>query len=304
MNKQELVLNAIDSDGLKSTATTAGYINPEIWNRQVLTFLEEQLVVANKAKVFDDILGAPGDTLNVTIDSTPTAAAAVAESADVSVTAYATTQVVFTPTEYAYRYQLSDKEARRAFYDVQSSMVRKIGYALALLRDDTAVSLLQTSAGNAVVANGVASSAIASTDTIDYSDVVNAATAIRKDYLIPKYLIVSAGQAGHLSQLPNFYKVNEAGSSETLRGGRLGSIYGMEVFWTTQISPSSNKSKAIVLGVDQNGEASFGIARKALPQVRTQRFEAGRYTDIVGVEEWDMQVLRANGICTIESYDA
>ena len=303
MNKVELVKNAIDSSGFQSTATAAGYINPEIWNRQVLQFLEQQLVVADKAKVYDDILGAPGDTLNVTINSTPTAASAVAESADVSVTAYATTQVVFTPTEYAYRYQISDKESRRAFYDVMSDMTRKIGYGLALARDDAAVSLLQTSAGNSIVANGVDASALASSDEIDYLDVVNAATEVRKDQLIPKYLIVSAGQLGSLTKLPQFYQVDTAGSEETLRGGRIGRMYGMDVFWTTQIADSSS-TEAIVLGVDQAGEPSFGICRKALPQVRMQRFEAGRYTDIFGVEEWDMKMLRTNGACTISSYQA
>ncbi len=304
MDNKELVMNAIDSSGFQSTAAAAGYINPELWNKQILAFLEAQLVVANKAKTYDDILGAPGDAFNVTINSTPTAASAVAESADVGITAYAVTTVQFAPTEYAYAYQLSDKESRRSFYDIQSDMVSKIGYALALNRDNAAVTLLTAGAGNAITANGVVSSAIASTDTLDYEDVVNGASAIRADFLIPKYLIVSVGQAGDLSKLSTFYKVDESGSSQTLRGGKLGSIYGLEVFWTTQIAPGSSKSKALMLGVDQNGVPSFGIGRKQLPTVRTERHELGRYTDIVGVEEWDMEILRANGICTIESYDA
>jgi N4-gp56 family major capsid protein len=305
MNKQEIVMNAIDSNGFQSTATAAGYINPEIWNKQVLAFLEANLVVTPLGKEYNDLLGAPGDTLNITINSTPVAAAAVDESADVSITAYATTQVVFQPTEYAFAYQLSDKEARRAFYDVAMDMAKKIGYALALKRDTVAVSLLQTNAGNTVVANNVVASNIASSDTIDFDDIVKAATEIRKDKLVPKYLVVSPGQLGDLSKSTLFATtLPQGGDATNVLGGKIGRVYGMDVFWSTQISPTANRSKAIMLGVDQFGEAAFGICKKSLPTVRSERYERGRYTDFVGVEEYDMEILRANGVCTIESYDA
>lgn len=305
MNKQEIVMNAIDSNGFQSTATAAGYINPEVWNRQVLAFLEANLVVEPLGKKYMDLLDAPGDTLNVTINSTPAAANAVAESDDVTISSYAVTQVVFSPTEYAFAYSISDKQARRAFYDVAMDMTRKIGYALALKRDTAAVTLLQDGAGNEVVANNVASSAVASSDTLDFDDVVRAATEIRKDKLIPRQLIISAGQVGDLSKSSLFAQtLPQGGDTTNVLGGKIGRIYGLDVYWTTQISPSDNKSKAIMLGVDQFGEPSFGVAYKANPRVRSERHELGRYTDFVGVEEWDMQVLRANGICTIESYDA
>ena len=72
MDKKEFVMNAIGSNGFQSTATAAGYINPEIWNKQVLAFLEQNLVVTPLGKVYNDLLGAPGDTLNITINSTKT----------------------------------------------------------------------------------------------------------------------------------------------------------------------------------------------------------------------------------------
>jgi N4-gp56 family major capsid protein len=305
MNKKELVMNAIGSDGFQSTATTAGYINPEVWNKQVLAFLEANLVVTPFAKEYNDLLGAPGDTLNVTINSAPLTASAVDESADVTISAYAATQVVFSPTEYAFAYQLSDKEARRAFYDVAMDMAKKIGYALALKRDNLAVTLLQGNAGNTVVANNVVASAIASSDTIDFDDVVKAATEIRKDQLIPKVLIISAAQIGDLSKSTLFATtLPQGGDSTTVLGGKIGRIYGMDVFWTTQIAPTASRSKAIMLGVDQFGDPAFGLAKKSLPTIRSERHELGRYTDFVGVEEYQFKVLRANGICTIESYDA
>jgi len=304
MEFKEFVLNAIDSDGFQSTATAAGYINPEIWNRQVLRFVEDTIIVASYAKVYNDILGAPGDTLNVTINSAPLSASAVDESADVLISPYAVTQVVFTPTEYAFAYAISDKQARRAFYDVANDMSAKIGYALALKRDTAAIALLQGGPGNTVTANGVVSSAIASSDTLDWDDIVNAMTEIRKDKLVPKTLIVSPGQLGGLMKQQAFRDASQYGGRETILGGTLKVVGGLEVVWSTLITPGSSKSKALLLGVDLSNEPAFGICFKKMPDVRSQRFELGRYTNFVGVEEWDMKILRANGICTIETYDA
>lgn len=302
MNK-DIILNAIDANAFSSDDTAAGYVNPTYWNRQVLSFLETKLVVADKAKVYDDLLGQDGASLNVTIDATPTAAVATAESDAVAISAQSHTQVVFTPSEYTKGYQLTDKEARRSFVDQLTNMARKIGYSLALARDTAAVTLIQGGAGNSVVANGVASSAIASSDTIDFDDIIDAMTAIRSDDLVPRYLIVSPGQAGQLMKLPQFARADYAGDNSVFREGLVGKIAGMEVFETTLIAPDSNVTTAFVMAVDQLGESCFGIARKALPTIRTERHERDRKTDIVGVEEWDMKILRANGFCTIQSYE-
>lgn len=298
-------MNAIGSNGFTTDDTTAGYVNPTYWNRQLLDFLQRNLVIADKARVYDDILGQDGSSFKVTIDAAPTAAAAVAESVDVTVSAFETmSQVTFTPSEYAKAYQLSDKEARRSFIDAMGNMTRKIGYAMALARDTAAVTLLTASAGNAVLVNGkAATSLLASSDTLDYNTIVNACTAIRQDLLVPKFLFVSPGGFGQLAKSQQFSFVEHAGTDETLRTGRIGRIYGLTVFETTQIAPTSNVSKALILAVDQMGDPVFGIGRKALPTIRTQRWELGRYTDIVGVEEWDMQMLRVDGVCTAAHYE-
>jgi len=302
--KREIVMNALDNNAFKSTDTAAGYIDPEIWNRQVLRFVEDTIIVSRYAKVYDDLLNAPGDTLNVTINSAPTVASAVAESDAVGIKAYSVTQVVFTPSEYGAAYQLTDKQSRRSFYSVAQDMTSKLGYALALKRDSDAISTITSGAGNSVVANGVVSSDVASTDLIDFDDIVNAMTEIRKDKLVPRTLIVSPGQLGHLMKNQAFRDASQFGGRETVLGGELKMIAGLTVVYSTLITPSSSKSKALVLGYDLGGESPFGMARKALPAIRTQRDELYRTTNFVAVEEWDIAVLRANGICTIESYDA
>jgi N4-gp56 family major capsid protein len=303
MDTYEIIANAIGASGFVTTAASGSLVNPQYWNTQMMAHLEAKLVIASQAKVFDDILGQDGASFKVTVDTAPTAAAAVAETADVAVSAFETvTQVTFTPSEYAKAYQLADKEARRSFFSAMENMTKKIGYALALNRDNLAVTLLSATTNPSVIANNVAFSALASSDTLDYADVVNACTTIRTAKMVPKAIFVSPGGLGQLSKDTQFSYLQNSGIA-VAQTGLIGRIYGLDVYWTTQIAPSTNKTKAIVLGVDQMGEAAFGIGRKALPTVRTQRFELGRYTDVVGVEEFDLQMLRTAGVCVLAHYE-
>jgi N4-gp56 family major capsid protein len=307
MNKAEFIKNAIDASGFQlggASATSAGYVNPDIWNRQLLDFQTENLVVTPLGKRYDDLLNVPGEVLNVSVDAEPTAAAAISESDDVSITALSFTQVVFTPTEYGAAYQVSDKEARRSFFDLMSNMTKKLGYKLALKKEDLVISTVTTGAGHAVVANGVAASAIASSDTIDEDDIVNAMTLIRSSKYTPKDLIVAVEQLGDLMKLSTFKQAYAYGGREVILGGKLGVIYGLNVYWTQAITPATSKAKALVLGVTGTGEESFGICQKSNPAISTQYFARGRYTDVVAVEEYQVQVLHASAIATIETYAA
>lgn len=303
MDNREFISKAYDSDAFTTAQTSAGYINPTIWNKEVLGHVKAKLVVAPLGKNYSDLLDKPGDTLNITIGVEPAAAAAVAESAAVGITAYEKTQVVFTPSEYAAAYQLTNKESSRSFISVMQDMTQQLGYQLAIKKDTVCVDLLQASAGNSIVANGVVSSDIASSDTLDYDDIVSAKTELRKDKLDPKFLIVGAEQMGDLERLAAFRDASQFGGN-VAQNGFIGRISGLDVFWSTQIGVDTNVSKAILLGVDGAGVPSFGVAQKKNPYLETEKHALLRYRDIVAVEDYDVKILRANGICTIETYAA
>lgn len=303
----EFVEKAIDASGFQlggASATSAGYINPDIWNRTLLSHTESQLVVAKMGMTYNDLLNQPGEVLNVQIDAEPTEASALTETVDVPIDALSFTQVTFTPTEYGAAYQVSDKEARRSFFDLMQNIVTKLGYRMALKKEKLVVALLQANAGNAVVANGVASSAIASTDTININAIVNARKEIKKDKYVPTDLIIGVEQEADLLKLSNFNDVSKYGSRDAILGGFIGRAFGVDIYWSDLITPSSSKAKAIMLGVSKTGEKAFGIANKKTASIETERHARGRYTDFVGVEEYQAKVLHANAICTIETYAA
>jgi len=283
-----------------TSRTSAGYINPAVWNREVLKHVEANLVVSKLGKTYTDLLNKPGTTLYVTVGSEPTSAAAVAESDQVAISSYVVTQVTFTPSEYGAAYQLTNKEKARSFVNLMQDMTQALGYKLARDKDDTVVSLLQSSAGNSVISNGVVSTDIASTDTLDYDDIVNAKKAIMVDKLFPKQLIVGAEGYADLLKLQNFRDASQFGG-DVARTGFIGRVAGLDVYWSTQIVASTTATN-LVLGTDGSGIPSFGICQKVNPYLETEYHALGRYTEIVAVEEYDVQILRANGICTILSY--
>ena len=310
MDKIEFIKNAISAAGFQLggvSATSAGYVNPDIWNMKLLDFQRENLVVAKLGKVYNDLLNVPGEVLNVSVDAEPTSASELTETNDVTIDALSFTQVVFTPTEYGAAYQVSDKEARRAFFDVMSNITAKIGYRMAVKKEKIAINVLQVGAGNRVIANNVVASDIASTDTIDEDDIANAATLIRADNYMPRQLVISAMQLGDLMKISTFKQAYAYGGREVILGGKLGVVYGLEVIWSNLIAKAlggagATSARALVLGTSGTGEESFGVCQKSNPKISTQYFALGRYTDFVGVEEYDVKVLHANAICTIQSY--
>ena len=303
MEASEFIAKAYDANAFTTAQASAGYINPEIWNKEVLAHVKANLVVAPLGKVYNDLLDKPGDTLNITVGVEPAAGAAVAESDAVTITAFQKTQVVFSPSEYGAAYQLTNKEKSRSFINLMQDMTAQLGYQLALKKDTVCVTLLQASAGNSIVANGVASTDIASTDTIDYDDIVNAKKEIMKDKLIPKFLIVGAEQYADLLKLEAFRDASKFGG-DVAKNGFIGRVSGLDVYWTTQIAASASKAKALMLGVDGSGVSSFGICQKSNPYLETEYHALERYTDIVAMEDYAVKLLRANGICSIESYAA
>ena len=301
MDTSEFLEKAYDSDAFTTSQTTAGYINPETWDKQLMTYTKEKLVLANLGKSIDMRGGDNGDKRYITIGVEPTKAAAVDESADVAVQAYEKTQVSFEPSERGTAYQMTNKEKDRTFVPLMQDMVSQLGYALAKKVDSELVTLLQGSAGNSVVADGVDESALASSNTIDYSDIVSAKKEILKDNLMPKYLVVNYSQYTDLLDLEAFRDVSQFGD-RVAKTGFIGMVSGMEVFVTNQIGITDNVAKAIILAEDDQGMPAFGMAIKRDAYIETEYHALGRYTDVVAVMDYDVGVLRANGICTIASY--
>jgi len=306
MDKREFIKRALDTTNgfILSESAEAQAVNPNIWDYKLREFEEQNLVVTNLAESYD--LRGPGSDLKITVDDAPSAAAALVETTDVTISAYSTRNVTYTPTEQGAAYQVTRKEAVRSFFDVMSRMVRKLGYSMALRKDNLAVSVARAGAGNSVIVNDVSvATDIASTDTLNYAAITKAIQENAADYYInSEYLVINYYQEKQLLDLGTINKANEFGTRDAIQKGLIGELFGLKVFVSHSITSSSSRAKALVLAKSGSGEAALGYAIKRDPIIETEYHALGRYWDIVGHEEYDFQVLHPNAICTIETYSA
>lgn len=303
--KRALDANAFDAAGAEGTA-----VNPNIWNTKLREYQSENLVVAPLAEQFD--LTGPGADLKVTIDEKPAAAAAaLTEGDDVAVTAITTRNVTFTPTQYAARYQISQKEYVRAFFNTMENATKKLGYQLALKKDTLAISVLEAAAGTSIVpATAVAATRAAgdltAADTLGYDEIISAARAIKGNLYVPSELIVNFFQGADLLRLDSVNEANKFGSREALQRGLIGSLFGVNIFETSQIAASAgsvgDEATAIMIGKTPMGEKAFGIAVKERPTISKDYNVVNLSHDIVGHEDYDIKSLHDDAIVLITTW--
>lgn len=295
---------ALDSNAFDTGTTAAGHVNPEYWEKNLRDHVRANLVAVQMGEDRSAELAGDGDKSYVTIMGEPTAAVATAESDAASISALSTSQVALEPTEYTKAYEYSDKEARRAFFNVLDRLTSNIGYSLALAADSAVITELGTNAGNAVLANGVAAaSALASSDTIDHVDVINAMKAnVTDKFSNHRGLICSVGQAHDLMQDSTFLTVDKYGQSNAtnLNGLRGFTAFGIPIFETTQISEADNEATAFLISAPD----AFVYSFKNRGDIRTEYHALDRKTQVVGAIDFDVAVARANAICKITTYVA
>lgn len=303
MATKEFIKRALDtSNAFLSTDANAITVNPLIWNRQLRDYEEMNLVVTNLADTID--FRSPGREYTVTIDVAPTAAADLVETVDVPISSFTTRQVTFNPTERGAAYQLTRKEAVRAFFDVAERMVKKLGYSLAVKKDALAISTVLTGATHAVVADDVDPTDIDETNTLGYTEVTQAIRKVEGSLYNPKYLIVNHFQKQQLLDLGTVNEANKFGTRSAIEKGLIGELFGLFIYQTTHLPVTGNRVKAIVLGESQSGDAALGYAIKRDPIIETEYHARGRFWDIVAHEEYDFQVFHPGAMCTIETFSA
>ncbi len=304
MNKKEFIKQAIDTTyAFYSYQSEATAVNPNIWDFRLRDYEEKQLIFTPQTEQFD--FRNAGVDYKVTIDDAPSAASELTETVDITISAFSTRPVTFTPTEYGAGYQITRKEAVRAFFNVAERMVKKLGYSLAQKKDSLAVSTAQDGATtNLIVNSKSATTDLASTDTLDYASLTKAARSIEALYYTPSKIFVNFYGKQQLLDLTTVHKANEFGTREAIEKGLVGELFGLKVFVSHSIPVSGSAAKAVVLGESKTGEQAVGYAIKRDPIIEKEYHARGRYWDIVAHEEYDFQVLHPGAICTIAHYAA
>ena len=220
----EHISRALESNAYTlQNGTGASYINPQIWVQKIVEFAKAKLVMEPLGWVDKTLVGQAGTQLNLQFDVEITAAA-IGETTAITPSALSYTQVTFTPTEYAVAIALTRKQRIRSINDIMEEKTRAMGYALAKLKDANVFTALVSTTIASVTPNGVAVSAIASSDTMNTDVIADAIGAIRASDEDPAYLVIHPYQEKHLMKLSDFIDASVYGGREVVMNGEIGRL--------------------------------------------------------------------------------
>ena len=238
------------------TITTHANFIPEIWSKEVISAVEQNLVLANLVWRFDADVKNAGDTIHVPNVTNLTAQVKVA-GADVN--PQANTEGVTNITIDQHRevsFLVEDITKAQSSYDLMSIYTAKAGYAIALAVDDTLAALATGFATNVgtyntaittdVILNGI--------EQLDLNDVPLDGRAfcfrpdVKRDLLdIDRYVST------------------DFVSKKGVENGKIGELYGVDTYMSTNILIAGTSTSNMLFHKE-----ALALAMQKAPRTQSQ----------------------------------
>lgn len=242
------------------TITTAAKFIPEIWSDEVVATYKKQLVAANLIKKMN-FKGKKGDAVHIPKPGRGSANAKAANSQVTLNTDTATEVIVNIDQHWEFSVMIEDIVNAQALASMRQFYTDDAGYALARKVDSLILELGRgVNGGDGTAAyTGAYSGA---DGTTAYTGTAGALTdaAIRRsiqrldDSDVPmdgRFLIVPPSTRNTLMGIQRFTEqafVGEAGSSNTIRSGEVGNVYGVPVFVSSNADAATDGDRICLLG--------------------------------------------------------
>ena len=242
------------------TITTANRFIPEIWSDEVVATYKKQLVAANLIKKMN-FKGKKGDAVHIPKPGRGSANAKAANSQVTLNTDTATEVIVNIDQHWEFSIMIEDIVSAQALASMRQFYTDDAGYALARKVDSLILELGRgVNGGDGTAAyTGAFSGA---DGTTAYTGTAGALTdaAIRRsiqrldDSDVPmdgRFLIVPPSTRNTLMGIQRFTEqafVGEAGSSNTIRSGEVGNVYGVPVFVSSNADAATDGDRICLLG--------------------------------------------------------
>lgn len=234
---------------------TAAVFIPELWSELVQKAREDNLVAA---KSFYDVSGfgeikSKGDILHIPLISNLTATTKTVNT-ELPSTATTENEVTLTvDTHEGIRVQIEDITRAQSSYDLMRLYTEKIGYGLAVSLDS---SLLALYSGLSQTVGATASS----DPGIAYTNIVSAAQQL-DEALVPmqgRFVIIDSYGAQDMRLITEFTRYDaagQAGNKNAFIGGKIGTVLGMDVMQSENLSTSSVVGGTLSRGLVAHKEA-------------------------------------------------
>ena len=245
------------------TTTIANNFIPELWSDEVIGAYKKNLVVANLVTKLSH-KGKKGDTIHIPV---PARGSASAKAANTQVTLSAATNTVISVSidqHYEYSKLIEDIAEVQSLASMRKFYTDDAGYALATQVDTKLFSLGEGLQGGTVGGSGAAAwetAVIGSNGSTAYTgNSSNAAdisdAGIRRMILtldnadVPmdnRSLIVPPIAANDMLGINRFTEQQFIGSGDAIRTGKIGQIYGVDVFITSNAPTPAGTDRAGML---------------------------------------------------------
>jgi len=242
------------------TITTAAKFIPEVWSDEVVATYKKSLVAANLIKKMN-FKGKKGDAVHIPKPGRGSANAKAANTQVTLNTDTATEVVVNIDQHWEFSVMIEDIVAAQSLASMRQFYTDDAGYALGRKVDSLILELGRgVNGGDGTAAyTGAYSGA---DGTTAYTGTAGALTdaAIRRsiqrldDNDVPmdgRFLIVPPSTRNTLMGIARFTEqafVGEAGSSNTIRNGEIGNVYGIPVFVTSNADAATDGDRICLLG--------------------------------------------------------
>jgi N4-gp56 family major capsid protein len=244
------------TNGAYNASTNPGAVGafiPEIWSDEVIATYKSNLVAANLVRNLNH-QGKKGDSIHIPTPGRSSAAAKVINTDVTAQTDHAGTETVTIDKHYEYSMYIEDFAEMQALNSMRKFYTDDAGFALAKQVDTSIVTDLDgasaLSGGNAVI-----------TSVTDWDASILAAIEVLNDSNVPvdgRALMVTPSCMTALMSTDRFTEQQFLGDGSAIKTGKIGMIYGMEVYMSTQVGTGSTEKafmfqkEAIVLATQQS----------------------------------------------------
>ena len=248
------------------TTSIAGNFIPELWSDEVIGAYKSNLVIANLVTKLNH-RGKKGDTIHIPV---PARGSASAKAANTQVTLSAATNSVVNVSldkHYEYSKLIEDIAEVQALASMRKFYTDDAGYALAKQVDSDLIDLGEGFQGGATTDGSYTTAYIGSgatnwsgTNEADITDAgLRALILVLDNADVPmdnRSLIIPPICANDLLGINRFTEEAYIGSGDALRTGKIGQIYGIDVFISTNCDTTGSGGGT---GSSGGGDERVGI---------------------------------------------
>lgn len=221
------VTGAFNSGNVNIGATAASVFRPNVWSKEVLMFVKSNLVLVPLIKHYDADVKSSGQTLEIPNVS---AISANLKSQNTVVTLNYTTETKTTITlnkHYESSFVIEDLVKIQSAFDLRSDYTQAAAYAISEKIDFN----LATDMTSSFTKYGAYGTALNDNLILTVNRYLSENKAPRTDRSI---VVHPKGEAEMLA-IDKFVRHDALGTGEAIKNGKLGTIYGAEVFMSQNL---------------------------------------------------------------------